>query len=619
MNGTPRLRQRPHAWWRGLTEGWGRREPHPLARSRHALPHLFEAAARELPRIRQLKRLFELTTKLLVRYMGTAYAAIFVEQVHPHTNDVGVGTSRYRLVASHGTGGAPKIPYIDADSLLIQRLLKSRKPLRWEDCQVTDGSDPHVRHHPYRRVRFILDNLNARLIVPCFHGRRLLGFLVLGERSRREGRYRDEELAAIAEVATSLAIALENARSYEELKSTTKKLQEAQDRLIRQERMVAAGKLAMSLAHEIKNPLAAIKTFTEFLQERYDEPAFRQEFCQVLRKEIDRINGIVQSLSDFARPLLLKMQTVDVQPLLKETLMLLSNDCLKRGIAMRQMFDANPIFISGDPSQLRQAFFNLCVNAIQAMDPHTKDVGVGVEHGGTLAVTCHYHESQAIIRVMDSGAGIPKEHLALLFEPFFTTKEGGMGLGLAVVKQIVEQHDGSTHVESQPGTGTTFEIRLPWAMQRREDTPPTRAMDAAGTDQESFTPIPIDLLVVDDEPKICSLLKEVFERRGCRVRAALSGEQALEFAEQKLPQLVILDLRLEELNGFEVLQHLKGRYPDVEVIVITGTYSQEDIEGLVKGLGALACFAKPLDMSALQRQVFETAVRISTKAHGRST
>lgn len=596
------MNQRRGVWWKGLTDGW-------TPRSGNALPRLFEAAARELPRIRQLKRLFALTTKLLVRYMGTGYAAIFVEQlaVHPHTNDIGVGMCRYRLVASSGAKGAPKIPYIDSDSLLIQRLLKSRKPLRWEDCQTIEESESHLRRNPYRRIRFILDNLNARLIVPCFQGRRLLGFLILGERSRREGRYRDEELAAVMEVAGSLAIALENARSYEELKATTKKLQEAQDRLIRQERMVAAGKLAMSLAHEIKNPLAAIKTFTEFLQERYEDPAFRQEYCQVLRKEIDRINGIVQSLSDFAKPLLLKMQTVDVQPLLKETLMLLSNDCLKRGITLRQMFDANPIFISGDPSQLRQAFFNLCVNAIQAMD-----------QGGTLAVTCHYHESQAIIRVMDSGAGIPKEHLALLFEPFFTTKEGGMGLGLAVVKQIVEQHDGAIHVESQPGTGTTFEIRLPWAMQRRDEPSPRAPINGAWTDQESFTPIPIDLLVVDDEPKICSLLKEVFERRGCRVRAALSGEQALELVEQKLPQLVILDLRLEELNGFEVLQHLKGRYPDVEVIVITGTYSQEDIEGLVKGLGALACFAKPLDISALQRQVFETAVRLSTKAPGRS-
>lgn len=592
------------SWFRGLTRSLSQHLPHVPLQPTKPLPQLFQATMRELPRIRQLKRVLSVTTKLLVRYFGTAHAEIYVEHLATGAQEqAGQPPHRYRLMASHGTQPPRRIPYLDQDSLLLQWLREHRRPLRRSDYRYffDDSRESNIKQNPYRRVRFVLENLNAHLVMPSFHGKRLLGFLVLGERTEHGNQYTDEEVEAIAGLAQSFAIALENARSYEELKTTTQGFRDAQDRLIRQDRMVAAGKLAMGLAHEIKNPLAAIKTFTEFLPERHTDPEFLKEYCQVITKEVDRISGIVQSLSDFARPVLMKFGVVDVQQPLRETLTLLSNDCLKRGVTVRQMFESGPIFISGDANQLKQIFFNLCVNAIQAM-----------EQGGTLAVSCHCTEHEAIIRILDTGIGIPKEHLAVLFEPFFTTKDGGMGLGLAVVKQIVEQHFGSIKVESCVGEGTAFEIRLPWATKLEGSEATRQETSLTIKKEEAVTPIPIHLLVVDDEPKIRSILKEDFQQRGCHVRTAASGTEALALLDQELAQLVILDLRMEELNGFEILKHLKTRYPELPVIVITGTY--EDSATEVKALGALECFIKPLKMPALRRLVFEVAARLSPKA-----
>src|SRR3989338_1619910 len=124
--------------------------------------------------------------------------------------------------------------------------------------------------------------------------------------------------------------------------------------------MVAASRLAMGLAHEIKNPLAAIKTFTEQLPKRHHDPAFLQEYLRVMSMELDRIDSTAQSLRDFGKPILLRVQTMDIQKLLRDMVTLLSNECLKHDIALQQDLEPAPIFLPGDPSQLKQVFVNLC-------------------------------------------------------------------------------------------------------------------------------------------------------------------------------------------------------------------------------------------------------------------
>ncbi len=553
-------------------------------------PQRLEVTAQRFPHIRTIRRLLRLTSRSLVRCFGASHATIFLEEP---------STSTYWLTERYGSALPTSIQQLNRTSPLIQWLDEFRKPLQHQDClpSAQRNGQGHAPD-PYARLHLIMENLRAEVIVPSFRGRRLLGFVVLGDRNDKRV-YTEVEVTALARLARDCAVALDNARRYEEWEATAHKLQSAQGRLLQQERMVAAGKLAMGLAHEIKNPLAGIKTFTEFLPERYNDPTFREDFFDVVGKEVDRINRIVSSLADFAKPILLKIETIDVQRVLKETVTLLSNDCLKRNVTLHQSFEPQPILLPGDASQLKQAFLNLCTNALEAMPK-----------GGTLSVNCQLKEGEAVIGISDTGVGIAQEHLPNLFDPFFTTKDSGMGLGLAVVKQIVEQHLGTVQVESEVGGGTTFEIRLPLAVRFKAIHPLVN--DGTERSIPNDAVVSLDLLVVDDEPKLQAVLKDVFEVLGSRVRVAASGEDALELIARKMPQLVLLDLKLQDMDGFAVLKHLKLRYPALPIIVITGTFD-ESIDRYVKSLGALACFHKPIDLPILQHKLAEVAVQLTAQ------
>jgi signal transduction histidine kinase/ActR/RegA family two-component response regulator len=449
----------------------------------------------------------------------------------------------------------------------------------------------------------VLANLHAQVIVPSFAGRQLVGFFVIGPRAAAARAYGREEISALLRLAYGCAMALENAEHYQQLKATAQQLHSAQERLVQQERMVAAGRLAMGLAHEIKNPLAAIKTFAEFLPERYDDPSFRQEFSTVVQKEVTRIAQAVQGLSDFAKPLLPKLEPIDVQQILRDTVTLLSTQCLKQRVTVTQQYEHDPILVQANPNQLKQVCLNLCVNALDAMP-----------HGGTLTVACGYRDGDALLYIRDTGTGIAEEHLPQLFDPFFTTKPNGMGLGLAVVKQILEQHFGKIRVDSRVGAGTTFEITLPWAV-------PYRERYNRNTDLPTFEPdgpsVPLDLLVVDDEPMIREQLQGAFELKGCHVRTAGSIEQALAAVAAQQPQLVLLDLKLEDEQqdgGQGLLQRLRTNWPLLPIIVVTGTCTDEATHQRIQELGALECYHKPVDVRTLQRKVFQLAAQLPPRA-----
>jgi signal transduction histidine kinase len=253
-------------------------------------------------------------------------------------------------------------------------------------------------------------------------------------------------------LANEAAIAIENAISYEELLKANEHLKSASARLLIQERQVAAGQFATGMAHEIKNPLSAIKTFAQFLPEKYKDQKFRERFFRIVQNEIDRIDTIVRDLSDFAKPADLKLQPTSVSSLAKDTLTLLSNHCLKHGIEVYTDFREDGLAIPADSQQLKQVILNLLLNGIEAM-----------AKGGRLEVATRQDRSRLILRVADTGCGVPPDRLEEIWDPFFTTKERGMGLGLAIVKGIVERHGGSIHLASLPGKGTAVEVSLPVA------------------------------------------------------------------------------------------------------------------------------------------------------------
>ncbi len=201
------------------------------------------------------------------------------------------------------------------------------------------------------------------------------------------------------------------------------------------------------------HPLSAIKTFAQYLPEKYADPAFRQKFFRIVQAEIDRINTLVGELSDFAKPAPLQLQPVHLAEVVEDTLLLLSNQCLQQGVDVHKSFGENGFAVQADVQQLKQVILNLLLNSLEAMP-----------QGGKLEVATEVHQQHLMLRVADTGSGIDPTHLREVWDPFFTTKERGMGLGLAIVKGVVERHGGQITISSTPGQGTTVELSLPRAI-----------------------------------------------------------------------------------------------------------------------------------------------------------
>ncbi len=221
--------------------------------------------------------------------------------------------------------------------------------------------------------------------------------------------------------------------------------------LERRERLKSVGILAAGMAHEIKNPITAIKTFAEYLPKKYDDPEFREKFTKIVQEETERISRIVKDLLLFSKPSEPNRQTCDLHQIIKDVIDLLSSDILKNKIILQIDFDSSVGKCHVDPAQMKQAFLNILMNAIDAMP-----------NGGMLKVTTSLtSDLRLLISVSDTGCGIPKDKIGHIFDPFYTDKEQGTGLGLAVTHSIVEKNGGKIEVGSETGAGTVFTITLP--------------------------------------------------------------------------------------------------------------------------------------------------------------
>lgn len=219
--------------------------------------------------------------------------------------------------------------------------------------------------------------------------------------------------------------------------------------LEKKDKMKAVSTLAAGMAHEIKNPLTAIKTFAEYLPKKYDDPEFRDKFSRIIVDEVDRVNNIVKQLLEFSKPSDPNLRPTLISELLDQTVSLLNDNMLKYKIELSKQFDPYAMVLA-DRNQLKQAFLNLFLNSIQSM----KD-------GGKLSITARGEpDGQVKVTISDTGCGVPTEQLAHVFDPFYTTKEDGTGLGLAIVHGIITKHGGKIQMESAVGKGTTVNVFL---------------------------------------------------------------------------------------------------------------------------------------------------------------
>jgi two-component system sensor histidine kinase HydH len=259
--------------------------------------------------------------------------------------------------------------------------------------------------------------------------------------------FASDEIAALIEVADRCAVVIDNSKLYQQMKE--------------RDRLAALGEMAAGLAHEIRNPLAAIKGATQYLDPRR-LPGEDREFLEIIVEEVDRLNGVVTAFLDYARPLKSAMSPGDVGDILQRTFKLLTPQ-IPEGIEVA--IDVAPELppVECDPEQLKQVFLNLALNSFQAMPG-----------GGRLRVTAtlarddldgwrepRYRDARIEVRFRDTGPGIPPEARESIFVPFYTTKEKGTGLGLAISQRIVKAHRGSLSVSAPPEGGAEFTVSLP--------------------------------------------------------------------------------------------------------------------------------------------------------------
>jgi signal transduction histidine kinase len=219
--------------------------------------------------------------------------------------------------------------------------------------------------------------------------------------------------------------------------------------LLRADKLASLGTLSAGMAHEIKNPLASIKGMTQVLDENLDDKEFINKYQDVLVRQIDRINNLIEKMLKLGQSQGLSLRKFQLKQVIDDVLSLLENQYRKKNIKVDLRLSDLPE-IEGDLEQLSQVFMNLFLNAIQAMD-----------EGGALTIKARLQGPTSInVEVSDTGIGIPAEKLDRIFDPFFSLKERGSGMGLAVVYRIIKEHKGEINVESELGKGTKFTLWL---------------------------------------------------------------------------------------------------------------------------------------------------------------
>ena len=263
--------------------------------------------------------------------------------------------------------------------------------------------------------------------------------------------YSVSPLSSEAGVTTGLVITFQDLTQVRSLEETSR----------RQDRLAAIGRMAASIAHEIRNPLAAMRGSIQMLRSEMDHDSSQMELMEIILRESDRLNRIITDFLSYARPRSLSPARVDVGDLLHQTFALMRHSPeIGANQSIVEELPADPLFAEADEGQLKQVFWNLARNALQAMP-----------EGGTLRATLEPNSDNRLrIAFTDTGRGMSPDQVEHLFEPFSSTT-GGTGLGLSIVYQIIRDHGGTINVRSRVGQGTTITVELPVAAKNGDLAP----------------------------------------------------------------------------------------------------------------------------------------------------
>jgi signal transduction histidine kinase len=410
----------------------------------------------------------------------------------------------------------------------------------------------------------------------------------------RQFTERDQRLAEA--IADRAGTALENARLFEELARAYQDLKTAQAHLIQTEKLRALGEMASGVAHDFNNILAAILGRVQLLLTQVQDDTLRRWLQVIERAALDGAQTVrhIQEFTRIRRDA--PAETVDLNQVVRDAVEMTQtrwrDEAQSHGADIRVRLDLTPVpAVGGHPAELRQVLTNLIFNAVDALPS-----------GGTITLSSQEQDGMVEIRVADTGTGMAEEVRRRIFEPFFTTKgPKGTGLGLAMVYGIVSRHRGTVTVESRERGGSTFTIRLPVGQAEA---------GAAAVVIEPGDNAGARVLVVDDEQPVREALADMLRLTRHEVVTASEGIEALERFRAGPFDLVLTDLAMPGMSGWQVAQAVKAIRPEVPVVLVTGWGVELPAEQL-RASGVDRVMTKPFRLDEVHAVVGEFLGRAS--------
>jgi PAS domain S-box-containing protein len=359
-----------------------------------------------------------------------------------------------------------------------------------------------------------------------------------------------------------------------------------EDQLRLAQKMEAVGQLAGGIAHDFNNLLTAILGSTELLLADTDADDPRRDDVQEIGRAAHRASALVRQLLAFSRKQVMQPRLVNLNAIVREM-----GGMLRRLVGERitLRLDLDPALgdVTADPGQLEQVIANLGVNARDAMP-----------HGGTLTIATHHTAGRDVrVTVADTGIGMSESVRQRIFEPFFSTKgEAGSGLGLSMAYSIVRRHAGEILVDTAPSAGTTFTLIFPVGP---ESLAPASPAQPTGTRRHAR------ILVVDDDSQVLSSITEMLRSVGHTVSPSSTGRAAIAEYQPGRFDIVITNIGMAGMNGWEVAERLRAIDTGVPLLFITGWGLREEDHARLGALGVNRCLFKPLGPTDLDAAVQE--------------
>jgi PAS domain S-box-containing protein len=382
---------------------------------------------------------------------------------------------------------------------------------------------------------------------------------------------------------------------------------EAHARLLHTERLRILGQMASGVAHDLNNTLAHILGNLQLLLDSVDHPAQRALLERIQQAALDGAET-VRRLHSFTRSRETPAELIDVAALVSEVAELTrpawEAGTQQRGVPVELQVQTRPVpLVQGNAAELREVLVNLVHNALDALP-----------NGGIVWLRTAATAGEVLITVADNGVGMPPRVRHRIFDPFYTTKgQKGSGLGLSIAYTIVARHKGQIAVESDEGQGTTFTVRLPVAAEPEGKPPLATVAPATTVPKGAKTARQGRILAVDDERDLAVMLARMLQGDGHEVRVCTRGAEALEVLAQEPFDLLLTDVSMPDMDGWEVARRVKERHPDLPVGVVTGWGSQyEGMDLAARGIDFL--LSKPFTVSAARELVTRALAQRSDEA-----